>query len=454
MRKAFVVVLVVACSNTPSTDETCDLATPLAARTLATLDARQLLATVAHDDTVGLILREQRGDRHSLCPDCNDGVLECADCALDVVLYQPDVASPAVVELHRWYLGSPYDGVSAANATVDANGDIVVAWQRKLGASGLSPSAARYARIAADGTRIDPSIVLYDSEIGRLRLIAHPDRPDVLALRDYDVVLARVGTWIAVLSPDGPPAWTELGSSLGFAAGAAPFRDGFVVAYSDQYGDTATDPDCAACASLGECFPDGTIDPTMDLPSMGCLSFFDASPAGGLQVVQVMPDAVTTPVQLASGWYDRVYHGEMQTLYSDHTLTDVVATADGFSIVSQWVDDTRVVTRWLDVDFTTGVVDELEVPIDYVADGGSPWWFAQTTIDGIATTFIAASRHVTTDDESIAVRAFQRGTCVGDEQVFEGAGYLRGGHPSAGGIVFTHAARDGSTVDIIAIDSR
>lgn len=448
MRKAFVLGVVVAgCSSAPR-DEACDLATPLVVESLATLDGRQLLATLAHGDSVGLILREQRGDRRSLCPACNDGVLECDDCALDIVLYQPDIRAPDVVELHRWYLGASYDGVFAASAAVDAAGDVIVAWQRRLGSSGLSPTEARYARVAADGSRIDPSLVLYDGEVGRLRLIAHPTRPEVLALRDYDVVLARAGTWIATLKSDGPGPWTPLGSSLAYAAGAAPFRDGFVVAYSDQYGDSATDPNCVPCPSLTACFPDGTIDPSMDLPSTDCLSFFGASPAGGLQIVQVMPEGITTPVQLASGWYDRVYHGEMQSLYSDHTLTDVAPTADGFAIVSEWIDDGRVVTRWLDVDFVTGIVDEVELPIDYVADGGNAWWFVQSTLDGVPTAFVAESLGITTDDDSMVLRAFQRGACVGEVQVFEVPGYLRTGHPSAGGLVTTHAARDGSTVEV------
>ena len=453
-RAALVIAFAAGCGADPVADDSCEPPAPLASRVVVEVAlpaTTSVLAVVDRGDQIGLVLREARGDRMSLCPDCNTTPI-CPECAHDVVLYRPAPGAPDV-EIDRWFLGSPYDSIFAGAATVTATGEIAIAWQRRRGASGLSPSEARFTRIAADGSAPAPSLVLYPSSFGRLRLYPHPTRPEVLALRDSDVLLARAGVTVSIVPLDGSPAaWTQIGSSLAFAATATPLRDGFAVAFSDQYG-TETDPNCTPCATLAECFPDGTIDPTEELPSTGCFSYFEASPAGGLQTAVVTTDGAGPSIQLASGWYDRVYQGEDQRLYSDHHLTNAAPGPAGFALVSEWVDDSEVITRWLDIDLAADEVVETRLPIDYVAEGTSPFWFAQAVLAGEATAFVGNYHSAPQlEDSRQVVEAFQRTDgCVTREAVVELAGDARA-VPGAGRLLLVDGTFTG-TVRVTAIEA-
>ncbi|MCC7539594.1 MAG: hypothetical protein IT379_25455 [Deltaproteobacteria bacterium] len=365
----------------------------------------EVLAVVDLDGGAGWVVREARGDRMSLCPDCNEEELPfCGECAHDVVRYEREGES---VELDRFYANASYARVLAATASVDREGDVVVAWQRRLGPSGISPTEARFARVSADATEIlAPAVQLYASEAGRLRLVAHPREPIVLALRDNDVVLSHIGTHVAVVDLDGAPLvpWTQLGSSLAHDAGASEHRDGFVVAFSDQAVDTP-DPDCQPCTTIETCFAGNVVDVTEELPSMGCVAYLEASEAGGLQAVALDASSIGAPVQIRSGWYDRVYGGEMQRLYSDHGHASVVETDAGFAVVADYFGNGTYALVRIDVDFTAGAIGERAYAFDLA--GTSPTWYALRRVADRDTLFVGLSRLEDGTPSTALVRALE-----------------------------------------------
>lgn len=371
-------------------------------RLVETRSTPEVLDVVETPAGTAWIVREALGDRTTLCPDCNDDetLPFCGDCAHDVVRY---VVGATSIELGRSYARASYDRVFAASAAVTSTGDVAVAWQRRLGASGISPSEARYARVTADGTRSTEPVQLYESEGGRLRLVAHPRDPKVLALRDHTVLLAHVGTHVSVVDLEGATLlpWTALGSSLAYEAGASAHRDAFVVAFSDQAVDTP-DPDCQPCTTLETCFAGNVIDVTEELPSMGCVAYLDATEAGGLQAVTVSESGIGAPVQIRSGWYDRVYGGEMQRLYSDHGHASVVETESGFTVVADYLGDLRFSIVRVDVDFAAGRIEQRVIPIEL--GGGSPTWYALRHIEQADVLFVGMS-HSNDGESRSEVRA-------------------------------------------------
>lgn len=318
------------------------------------------LAAVATPGGAGFVVREARGDRTLLCPDCNDlDLTSCGACAHDVLTYE---IGDARVELDRWFPDRGGQRIAHASAALTADGRVAVAWRRRLGAMFIAPSEGRYAVVAADGSLPAASLQLYPREPGELRLFAHPERARVLLLRDYTNYLARVGTHTRVLDLDGAPQsdWRQHGSSLAHDANAIGFRDGFAVAFSDQAADVA-DLDCTPCATLDECFADGVIDPGQELPSTGCWSHLDATDAGGLHAVTIADATASAPVQLRSGW-----RAPPQTTYTDHSAVAMATTETGFAVVAFHDGDSVRV----DVGFADDAIVRQVLPVDR-----APSWY-------------------------------------------------------------------------------
>lgn len=351
----------------------------------AHFEADSLLTTVALANGEYLaLIREAEGEFTMLCPDCNDETFDwCGDCSQSV-LSVVDADGDLRIELDRWWRGGAGHHIASASAAIDSEGRLAVAWRRRLSSSGSSAQGV-YARVDLSTGDIDGPTVVYDKAGGDLRVFPSPDADRVLLLRDYTVVLARIGVHTRVLAGDGSPLtdWQQTGSSLGYKAGAASLEDGqFAVAFSDQAADQF-DPDCVPCDSFETCFggEGGGFE-----GGLGCHNWLDATAAGGLQLFVVDEGGAGPPVQMRSGWYDRIYQGEEQTLYADHGEVVMRRTAGGLAVLT----DYRVETFWIEVGLQDGSVTERKLPIDHVETHTSPWAYALADIGGTPTALMVS----------------------------------------------------------------
>jgi hypothetical protein len=150
----------------------------------------------------------------------------------------------------------------------------------------------------------------------------------------------------------------------------------------------AAEPECEPCATLQDCFGPGdvvVVDPDEEPPSAGCVSYFEASDAGGLQAVAVDEVRTGVPVQIRSGWYERTYHGERQRLYSDHGHASVIETDTGFAVAADHLNDLALETWHIAVDFEAdGVIAR---PAAGDRGGAAPLWYALRRVGDVDVLF-------------------------------------------------------------------
>ncbi len=376
-------------------------------------DTRLILTAVRLGEGYRVVMREQRGDRQSLCPDCNEMDLPfCGECRRDTLLVQmldgSGAASGEVVEIDSWYPpGAGY--ISEVAAAVTPDGTAVLAWGRNFGGS-AKLSDVMVVPLDAAGTPLAISVQVDEQRAGDVHLVAHPRRPRVLLYRDSVVLLRHLGVRARVLGVDGRAVtdWLDLGSSLAYEAGVGAFRDGFVVAFSDQAPD-AQEPDCEPCTSIEECFGS---DPTMpeDDPSPGCHSFLDATEAGGLQLALVDEVGASRPLVVRSGWYDDWHQGEPIRLYTDHYDNQVIETGAGLLIASEYTNwpESRMELHLVALDLDHGA--SMDTLLPYRQEDGDLSWFAWLTHAGEPILLAGLLDGFDETPDGFVVRAYGLGT--------------------------------------------